>query len=128
MQVMEEELLSNQKCIAVGETGLDYSYPEFGPTHRDVQKRYFEHFISYANKYHLPAILHIRSGIKEESISDRGVVDADEDAISIFKVNPPKFGAVYQDSRCERSKYIAFIMGYCRADSDCSWNYNRKNN
>ena len=29
-----EELLSNQKCIAVGETGLDYSYPEFGPTHR----------------------------------------------------------------------------------------------
>ena len=24
-----EELLSNQKCIAVGETGLDYSYPEF---------------------------------------------------------------------------------------------------
>ena len=90
-----EELLSNQKCIAVGETGLDYSYPEFGPTHRDVQKRYFEHFISYANKYHLPAILHIRSGIKEESIPDRGVVDADEDAISIFKVNPPKFGAVY---------------------------------
>lgn len=116
---MEEELLSNQKCIAVGETGLDYSYPEFEPTHKDVQKRYLEHFISYANKYHLPAILHIRSGIKEESIPDRGVVDADEDAISIFKVNPP--------SRCERSKYIAFIMGYCRADSDCSWNYNRKN-
>lgn len=95
VQVMEEELLSNQKCIAVGETGLDYSYPEFEPTHKDVQKRYLEHFISYANKYHLPAILHIRSGIKEESISDRGVVDADEDAISIFKVNPPKFGAVY---------------------------------
>ena len=90
-----EELLSNQKCIAVGETGLDYSYPEFEPTHWDVQKRYLERFVSYANKYHLPAILHIRSGIKEESISDRGVVDADEDAISIFKVNPPEFGAVY---------------------------------
>lgn len=90
-----EELLSNQKCIAVGETGLDYSYPEFGPTHRNVQKRYLERFISCANKYHLPAILHIRSGIKEKSVSDRGVVDADEDAISIFKVNPPKFGAVY---------------------------------
>ena len=90
-----EELLSNQKCIAVGETGLDYSYPEFGSTHRDVQKRYLERFISCANKYHLPAILHIRSGIKEESIPDRGVVDADEDAISMFKVNPPEFGAVY---------------------------------
>lgn len=64
---------------------LDYSYPEFEPTHKDVQKRYLEHFISYANKYHLPAILHIRSGIKEESISDRGVVDADEDAISILR-------------------------------------------
>lgn len=89
------ELLSSPKCIAVGETGLDYSYSSFCLEHQKLQKKFFEKFIDYANKYQLPAILHIRSGLKEGSVYNKCNVDADKDAISILREHPLKFGAVY---------------------------------
>lgn len=89
------ELLSSPKCIAVGETGLDYSYSSFCLEHQKLQKKFFEIFIDYANKYQLPAILHIRSGAKEEFEYNRCNIDADKDAISILKKHPLEFGAVY---------------------------------
>lgn len=89
------ELLSSPKCIAVGETGLDYSYSSFCLEHQELQKKFFEIFIDYANKYQLPAILHIRSGAKEEFEYNRCNIDADKDAISILKKHPLEFGAVY---------------------------------
>ena len=39
------ELLSSPKCIAVGETGLDYSYSSFCLEHQKLQKKFFEIFI-----------------------------------------------------------------------------------
>lgn len=74
---------------------MDYSYSSFCLEHQELQKYFFEIFISYANKYQLPAILHIRSGVKEEFAYNRCNVDADRDAISILKKYPLEFDAVY---------------------------------
>ena len=60
-----------------------------------TKKSFLKIFIDYANKYQLPAILHIRSGAKEEFEYNRCNIDADKDAISILKKHPLEFGAVY---------------------------------
>ncbi|MBE6811395.1 MAG: TatD family deoxyribonuclease [Ruminococcaceae bacterium] len=50
-------LLKHEKCLAVGEIGLDYHY-DFSP--RDTQQRVFERQIQIANELHLPVIVHDR--------------------------------------------------------------------
>lgn len=94
------EMLGSPKCVAVGETGLDYSYSSFCLEHQKLQKKYFNTFIDYANKYRLPVILHIRSGLKDgvtdtDNRKNRCNADADTDAIAILREHPVKFGAVY---------------------------------
>lgn len=81
-------MLGSPKCVAVGETGLDYSYLSFCLEHQKLQKEYFNIFIDYANRYQLPAILHIRSGQKEgvtDNRKNRCNADADTDAIAILR-------------------------------------------
>ena len=50
-------LLKHEKCLAVGEIGLDYHY-DFSP--RDTQQRVFERQIHIANELQLPVIVHDR--------------------------------------------------------------------
>lgn len=52
-------ILSSDKCVAIGETGLDYHY-ERVDQHRLCQKRWFRYQIKLAYKLNKPLILHIR--------------------------------------------------------------------
>ena len=40
------ELLSSPKCIAVGETGLDYSYSSFCLEHQELQKNFLKFLLT----------------------------------------------------------------------------------
>ncbi len=51
------EMCKDEKCLAIGEIGLDYHY-DFSP--RDVQLRVFEEQIILANELSLPIIVHDR--------------------------------------------------------------------
>lgn len=54
--------LNNKKCVAIGETGLDFHY-EHSP--RDVQKKIFQKHIDIARELKLPLIVHIREAYSE---------------------------------------------------------------
>lgn len=50
------------KIVAVGETGLDYHWPEPGPA---LQKEWFEKQLSLARQVELPVIIHSREAAKD---------------------------------------------------------------
>lgn len=50
-------LCSDEKCVAVGEIGLDYHYDD---TPQDIQLRFFEQQLVLANELKLPVIVHDR--------------------------------------------------------------------
>lgn len=52
-----EELCSHPKCIAVGETGLDYHYPD---TDREKQLYFFEEQLKLAARLRMPVQIHSR--------------------------------------------------------------------
>ena len=52
-----EKMLSHEKCVAVGEIGLEYHY-DFVP--KDVQKYVFEKHLQLAVKHDMPVIVHDR--------------------------------------------------------------------
>ena len=52
-----KKLCSEEKCVAVGEIGLDYHY-DFSP--RDIQKKVFEQQLVLAKELDLPVIIHDR--------------------------------------------------------------------
>lgn len=52
-----EKLLLGEKCVAVGEIGLDYHYRT---DNKELQKEFFEKQILLAKKYSLPVIVHDR--------------------------------------------------------------------
>jgi TatD DNase family protein len=60
-QLLDEELLhelaAHPRCVAVGETGLDY-YRDRAP--RDLQQRAFEAQIELAREYSKPLVIHTR--------------------------------------------------------------------
>ena len=66
-------MCGNEKCVAVGEIGLDYHY-DFSP--RDVQLRIFEEQIVLANEIDLPVIVHDR--------------EAHEDTMELLKKHRPR--------------------------------------
>lgn len=73
-----EKALSNPKCVAVGEIGLDYHY-EFSP--REIQKKVFREQLELAVSLDLPVVIHDReahfdmlSTIKPFSGKLRGVM------------------------------------------------------
>ncbi len=57
-----EELLSHDKCVAVGEVGLDYHYDGVD---KERQKALFESQIYIADRYNLPLIIHSRDASKD---------------------------------------------------------------
>ncbi len=68
-----KNLCSEEKCVAVGEIGLDYHY-DFSP--REIQKQVFEQQIVLAKELDLPVIVHDR--------------EAHEDTFELLKRYKPK--------------------------------------
>lgn len=67
------EMCLKEKCVAVGEIGLDYHY-DFSP--RDTQLKIFEEQIILANELQMPIIVHDR--------------EAHEDTMNLLKKYKPK--------------------------------------
>ncbi len=57
-----EELLKNNKVVAIGEIGLDYHY---GKDDKDKQLELFEYQLRLAEKYNLPVSIHSRDAVKD---------------------------------------------------------------
>lgn len=68
-----EELSCHQKCVAIGEIGLDYYWTK---DNKEEQKRIFTEQVILANKLNLPVIVHSR--------------DAHNDTLEILKKHKPK--------------------------------------
>ena len=68
-----KKLCNEEKCVAVGEIGLDYHY-DFSP--RDIQLQIFEQQIVLAKELDLPIIVHDR--------------EAHEDTLTLLKRYKPK--------------------------------------
>lgn len=66
-------LCTKEKCVAVGEIGLDYHY-DFSP--RELQKEFFEFQLRLANELDLPVIVHDR--------------EAHEDTMELLRKYKPK--------------------------------------
>lgn len=56
------ELLKHKKVKAIGEIGLDYHY---GKENRDRQIEVFKIFLSLAEEYNLPVVIHSRDAIED---------------------------------------------------------------
>lgn len=67
------KLLSDKKCVAVGEIGLDYHWQPFD---KEVQERVFLRQLELAKEYKLPVSVHCR--------------DATEDMLKLLKENKSK--------------------------------------
>jgi len=57
-----EKLISNEKCVAIGEIGLDYHYPDFD---KQKQKELFIAQLELAKKYNKPVIIHNRDSVSD---------------------------------------------------------------
>ncbi len=68
-----KEMCGEEKCVAIGEIGLDYHY-DFSP--RDIQLKVFEEQIMLANELDLPIVVHDR--------------EAHEDTLALLKKYRPK--------------------------------------
>ncbi|MDR0724231.1 MAG: TatD family hydrolase [Endomicrobium sp.] len=75
-----ESLICNEKCIAVGEIGLDYHYDN-SKKNIDAQKKSLEIQFNLARKYNKPVIIHCRGAyddmivfLKKQSNIPKGVI------------------------------------------------------
>lgn len=57
-----EKLFSNDKCVGIGEIGLDYHY---GKENKQEQLEIFEKQVQKATKYHKPIIIHCREAYED---------------------------------------------------------------
>lgn len=95
-----EEMSSFPKCVAIGEIGLDYYWPE--PEH-DLQKKWFKRQIALAREVELPIIVHSR--------------DAAADTVDILKSeNAGELGGVvhcfsYSKEVAEECVKMGFYIG-----------------
>lgn len=67
------ELASHKKCVAIGEIGLDYHYPD---TDKPLQERVFKAQLLLAQKLNMPVQIHSR--------------DSAEDMLNVLKEYAPK--------------------------------------
>ncbi len=76
-----EELSLHEKCVAIGEIGLDYHY---GKDYKEKQKLIFAEQIKIANRRNLPVIVHER--------------EAFSDCLEILKREKPQGGVMHSFS------------------------------
>lgn len=89
--------LVGEKCVAIGEIGLDYHYP---PVDREKQEIAFIKQIELANALKLPVVVHSR--------------DAHADTLKVIKENKPLYGGTmhcFSGSRDIAREYLD--MGFC---------------
>ena len=53
---------ADEKCVAVGEIGLDYHWPDPSP---EIQKKWFVRQLDLAREVHLPVVIHSRDAAKD---------------------------------------------------------------
>ena len=61
LQEIEEQAKNLEKCVAIGEIGLDYHY-DHSP--RDVQRKVFCQQLDIAQRLNLPVVIHSRTQTK----------------------------------------------------------------
>jgi TatD DNase family protein len=76
-----QNLIKNEKVVAIGETGLDYKYVKNNSKIKENQKKVFTKHIFFANKFDLPIILHCRMAhqdvleiLKKETKRPKGTI------------------------------------------------------
>ncbi len=92
-----KEQCSHEKCVAVGEIGLDYYWPE---PDRETQKKWFVRQLQLAKELGLPAVIHSR--------------DAAQDTIEIMKEQHAEEigGVVHCFSYTKETAEIFLKMGF----------------
>ena len=91
-----ENMLSDNKVVALGEIGLDYHFDD--NPERDVQKKWFEAQIDVAKRNNMPIVVHSR--------------DAMEDTINILKASGHYDGIIHCYSGSKESAKILLDMGF----------------
>ncbi len=92
-----KEQVTHPKCLAVGEIGLDYYWPE---PDRDIQKKWFIRQLELAKEVKLPVVIHSR--------------DAAQDTIEIMKAQHAEEmgGVIHCFSYTKESAAIFLDMGF----------------
>lgn len=108
-----EELCAHPKCVALGEIGLDYHYPD---TQKELQKEIFTAQLYLADELKLPVQIHSR--------------DCAEDTLSILKENAGliKSGALmhcYSHSTELAAEFLKLGM-YFSFGGACTWKGSKK--
>lgn len=103
------EMCLKEKCVAVGEIGLDYHY-DFSP--RELQIKFFEEQIKLANELDLPIIVHDR--------------EAHEDTMNLLKKYKPA-GVVHCFSgSAEMAKEVLKLGMYIGLGGACTFKNAKK--
>jgi len=92
-----EELLKDERAVAVGEIGLDYHY-DFSP--REDQRRVFKDFLQLSKKINKPVIIHNR--------------ESDDDMIKILEATYPSGGGgqLHCFSSSKEIAEVVLAMGF----------------
>ncbi|MBQ7333052.1 MAG: TatD family hydrolase [Clostridia bacterium] len=92
-----EELICDKsnKCVALGEIGLDYHYPD---TDKELQARYFEAQMCLAEKLNLPVVIHDR--------------DAHGDVYDVIRRHPTVRGVLHSFSGSAEMAAELVRLGY----------------
>lgn len=88
------ELSKHEKCVAIGEVGLDYHYTR---SNAELQKTLFRKQIRLANDLNLPVVIHER--------------DAFADCLQILKEERPKKGVMHCFSGNEETVKLILNLG-----------------
>ncbi len=91
---MAVEHLKNEKCVGIGEVGLDYYYNH---SPKDVQRDVFAGFLDIALQQNAPVSIHCR--------------DADDDMIDILKAKKGIKGVIHCFSGSEKLLKIGLDLG-----------------
>lgn len=89
-----KEHLKDKRIIGIGEIGLDYHYTN---ENKEEQKKLFQRQLEYAEKYHLPVVIHSR--------------EATQDTIDILKNYQVK-GVIHSFSGSAETAEIYIKMGF----------------
>ena len=93
---IESLILDNKnKCVALGEIGLDYHYPD---TDKELQARYFEEQMKLAEKLDIPVVIHDR--------------DAHGDVMEVIKRHPNVRGVLHSFSGSAEMAEELVRLGY----------------
>lgn len=92
-----EKLLSDTKCVALGEIGLDY-FKNYSPA--DIQRKIFDRQLSIAKKNGTPICVHMR--------------EATKDTVDFLKKHSPfnKSGVIHSFSGSRETAKIMLDMGF----------------